>query len=162
VIVFAKAPSVVPEPRRIVRAKSGARSGGAPDNVRRMKRAILGILLILAFPAAVAPFLHVEFIRTTAAPGFALQMIGLVLVFGAARREPQRRSLRVMSVVGVMLVLLAVFGWFFLSRLPEAPRFAELPAAPAIEAADVDGTTRSLAAATRDAPLLLVFFRGRW
>jgi hypothetical protein len=127
-----------------------------------MKRALFGLLLVLAGPLSLIPFLDVAWVRQTGAPAFAAQAAGVWLAVGAARRARGRRGVAAVAVAAVLLTLVFAYLWWFGSRLPKADRFAALPAAPAIEARDVDDAPRSLAAATKDAPLLLVFFRGRW
>ncbi len=78
--------------------------------------------------------------------------------------RPRRRIwLRVLLGVGVLVVLLGTYEYFFQYRLATRnPGTVAKGAAPDFSLTDETGRTETLASATAHGPAVLVFYRGYW
>jgi hypothetical protein len=117
--------------------------------------------LTVAAIASYPPLMDVAWIRSTGAPvwiGFALAA-GLAVL--AIRRD---RRIWVRGIAGLTLALI-VFGvvaFFGLARLPRTSALDVDVMAPEVSVVDHRGEPVALREASRDGPILLVFYRGFW
>jgi len=121
----------------------------------------VGLVLVCSGPVAYAAFMDQPLARSTAAPSFVLICAGAILGLIAARRD-RRALVRIVGGVDVLALPLAVFLFFGLAALPEAPAFAQLEKAPDFSLPNHQGNLVSLRETLSTGPVLLVFFRGHW
>ncbi len=128
---------------------------------RRLWLVLLGLGLIVLSPVGWAWTLDDALLQRTGLVMWLVMGMGLAASLVAARGDSRART-RVLATANLVLVSLAVVGFFGLTKLPAPDAFSEVRHIPEFELPDHTGTMRSLADLLRDGSLLLVFYRGHW
>lgn len=132
-----------------------------PKRQRATGWAVVGLVLVLGGPALCLALIDVPLMLSTGAPAFALMSAGVAAGLVAAVRD-QRRWVRAVCGLNVVLLGLALVAFFVVAALPEATAVAELDRAPDFTLPDHTGRQVTLSEAWSRGPVLLVFYRGHW
>jgi len=127
---------------------------------RRTGRALLGLAALVLAPFSWLWTIDQPFLRATGATAWALLGLSLALGVSAAWAD-RRRWVRGLAVGEGALVVLSLWLYFGVSRLPETTAGA-LERAPDFTLPDSTGAPVTLSAELARGPVLLVFFRGHW
>jgi hypothetical protein len=123
--------------------------------------AVGAIVIAFAAIASYPPLMDVPWIRASAAPvwiGFGLAAVLAVLAISRDRRI----WVRGVASLTLGLIVLGVFAFFGLARLPQSRSLDVGGTAPQVAVVDHQGTPVDLHDRSRAGPILLVFYRGFW